>query len=159
IIGSRLGGNIENRRKDRFDVRAGGSLSFNDASYSLNEELDQSYINSTLFGNGSLYLGSWTLGSELTYRIFDQDVFGPGENVALWEASISKLFMGDRAEIRLVAFDLLNQNQGVRFTSSANFIQEQRTQSLGQYVMLNFVYHLGPRGMQRGGPGRDRRRR
>ena len=44
----------------------------------------------------------------------------------------------------LVVLDLLNQNQGVNITTSASLIQEERIESLGQYVMLKFTYRLGP---------------
>ena len=43
----------------------------------------------------------------------------------------------------LVVLDLLNQNQGVNITTSASLIQEERIESLGQYVMLKFTYRLG----------------
>jgi hypothetical protein len=152
-----LGIDLENRSKDLFDVRAGTSLTWNNVHYSLNEELNQSYLNGTIRGSGSLYLGGWTISTELNYRMFDRDVFGSGRNVAFWQASVSRLFLDDRAELQLVGFDLLNQNQGVDFSSSASSIREQRTESLGQLVMLRFLYHLGPQGMRGGGPGRDRR--
>jgi len=70
------------------------------------------------------------------------------------QISVSRLLLGDRAEIELLGFDLLNQNQGVDFTSSSNFIQETRVQSLGQFAMLRFMYHLRPGGGRvRGGRG------
>ena len=63
--------------------------------------------------------------------------------------------MNDRAEIELRAYDLLNQNQGVSISNSASFIEESRTESLGQYFMLRVMYRLGSR---RGGRGGDRGR-
>ncbi len=143
-----LGFELENRVKDVFDVSAGGKLTHNHVGYSLSEELNQSYLNSIFFGSGALYLGPWTLETSLDLRLFDQDVFGESQNVALWEASISRLFLNDRVEVQLTAFDLLNQHRGVSLNSSPSFIQEQRIESLGQYFMLRFVYHLGPRSVR-----------
>ena len=135
---------LENRDKELFDVRAGSRLTFNNVGYSLNEELNQSYLNSTFFANGSYYLGDlWTFTSSLNYRVFDQAVFGPGENVALWQASISRLLMNERAEIQLIGFDLLNQNQGVNVNSSSSSIREERTESLSRYLVLKFIYKVG----------------
>jgi len=153
-----FGIDIENRSKNLFDIRAGTSLTWNDVHYSLNEELNQSYLNGTIRASGSLYLGGWTLSSDFNYRMFDRDVFGSGRNIAFWQATVSRLFLDDRAELQLTGFDLLNQNQGVNFSSSASSIREQRTESLGQLVMLRFLYHLGPQGMRGGGPRIDRRR-
>jgi hypothetical protein len=148
---------LGNRDKEIFDVEAGGQISFNDVEYSLNEEFNQSYANSTLYARGQYYLDEvWTFSSDLAYQLYDKDVFGPGQNVALWKASISRLFMNDRTEVQLIAYDLLNQNQVVNFNSSANSIRETRVESLGHYLILNVNYKLGlgsggPRGHMGGG--------
>ena len=148
---------LENRAKDLFDIKAGGRFTFNDVDYSLNEELNQGYLNRTFYVNGTFYLGNaWTFGTSLDYRLFDQEVFGPAQNVALLGATVSRLVMDDRVEIQLVGFDLLNQNQGVNITSTASFIQEERIATLSQYVMVRFVYRLGPRGSGMSGRGGDR---
>ena len=135
---------LENRTKDRFDVQAGGSATVNNIDYSLNTQLNQSYTNGTLFVSGAWYYrDDWTIGTSLNYSIFDQDVFGPGENIAFLDASVSRLLMDERAEIQLAGFDLLDQNQGVNFTSTSNSIQETRIESLGRRLMLRFTYRLG----------------
>jgi len=151
---------LENRDKELFDVRAGSRLTFNDVSYSLNKQLNQSYMNSTIYANGSYYLGEfWTFTSSLNYRLFDEDVFGPGENVALWQASVSRLLMNERAELQLIGFDLLNQNQGVNVNSSASSIREERTESLSRYLVLKFIYKVGLGSGGRGFGGRGGGRR
>lgn len=135
---------LENRDKEIFDVRAGARFNFNDVEYSLNEELNQNYVNSTYYASGSYYLGYlWTFTSSLNYQVYDEDVFGPGENVALLRASISRLIMNERAELQLIGYDLLNQSQSVNFTSSSSLIQETRVESLGHYLILKFNYKLG----------------
>ena len=148
---------VENRDKAVFDVRAGGGLAFNNIGYSLNQELNQKYINPHLFADAYYYLNSWTFATGLKFQGYDQDIFGPNLNVTLWEASITRLIMNDRAEVQLGAYDLLNQNQGVNVTNSSSFNRTERIQSLGRYVMLRFNYHLGSNAMKdrRG----DRRRK
>jgi len=149
---------LENRDKEIYDVEAGGRVTFNNVNYSLNEELNQGYANSTFYARGTYYLGdSWTFNASMDYRVFDQDVFGPGRNVAMLRASVSRLLLGERAELEVTGFDLLNQNQGVTFTSSSNFIQETRIESLSRYFMLRFVYHLRPTSGMRGRGGRGAR--
>ena len=140
---------MENRDKTVFEVRAGGRFTFNNVDYSINQEFAQEYLNRTLYANGSLYFGTgWTLESRLNYEFFDQEIFGPGQNVAALQASLSRFVMNDRAQIKLVALDLLNQNQGVSLTNTSAYIQEERVQTLGRYVMLSMSWQLGP---QRGG--------
>lgn len=162
-IGNTIGIKLDNRSKSKFDVAIGTDLNFSSVDYSLNERLSQGYLNSVWYATGAFYLGSWTLDTRFNYQRYDQDLFGPGNNIAMWQMSISRLILGDRGEVAVTAFDLLDQNQGVRFTNSATSIREQRTQALGQYVMLKFNYRLGANpGGGRGGPGGfrggDRRR-
>ena len=149
---------VENRVKDRFDVEASARFNFNDVEYSLNQELDRSYVTSLYSGEATFYLGqAWTLETDFRYRTFDQGLFGEVQNVARWDAAISRRVLDDRAEIELRAYDLLNQNQGVAVTNSANFIEESRTESLGQYFMFRVMYRLGTRmGGRGGGRGRGR---
>ena len=148
---------LENRNKERFDVDAGASFTFNDVAYSLNEELNRDYVNRRYFANGTLYLGDWTLRSTFSWRVYDRDLYdrgshgaaesqAPGRNVARWDARASRRLLNDRAEIELRAYDLLNQNQTVSISNSASYIQESRTESLGQYLMLRIMYRLGMRG-------------
>ena len=145
---------LNNRVRDRFDVRAGASFSFNDARYSLNQELNRTYVNSRYFANGTLYApGAWTIRSTFSYQVFDRDLygssqsrFGQPENIARWDASVMRRLLDNRVEIELRANDLLNQNQGVTISNRPNFIQESRTESLGQFFMLRASYRLGGRG-------------
>ena len=159
VLRNTIDASLDNRDKEFFDVRAGARFAFNDVEYTLNEELNQGYLDKTIYGNGMLHYGAgWTFSTTLNYRLFDEDVFGAGDrNVAMLQASISKLAMNDRVELELIGFDLLDQNKGVTYTNGASFIQERRTESLGQYVMLKVMYGLGSRGVgaaQGGGGGR-----
>lgn len=106
------------------------------------------------------YGAGWTLSATLNYRLFDEDVFGGADrNIAMLQASISKLAMDNRVEVELVGFDILDQNKGVTYTTGTSFIEERRSESLGRYVMLKVMYRLGSRGVattRRGGDGRRR---
>lgn len=137
---------LENRVKDVFDVRGGARFLFNNVDYSLSDELNQGYLNRIVYGSGSYYLGAWTVAASLDYQLYDQDVFGPGQNVALFGASISRYMVSNRVEVRMAGFDLLNQNQGVTFTNAAGYIEQERIESLGRHVMMRVSYKLGPGG-------------
>lgn len=146
---------LENRNKDLFDLAVTGSFTFNDVSYNLNPDQDQNYINSSYSARAGLYLGeTWEISSELDYRTYSQEVFGEARSVPLWEASVTKSLIGQRADIQLVALDILDRNEGISFTNTGNMIREQRINSLGRYVMLKFVYRLSGSGQRsgRGGP-------
>ncbi len=147
---------VDNRVKNRFDVEVSASFNLNDVKYSLNQELNRNYVNSEYEAEGTWYLGAWELGTDFRYRTYDQGLFAESRNVARWDAAITRRVIDGRAEIELQAYDLLNQNQGVAVTNSANYIEESRTESLGQYFMLRVMYRLGNRMGGRGGRGGGR---
>ena len=66
--------------------------------------------------------------------------------------------MNNRGSIELRMYDLLNQSQGVNISNTANTIQETRTESLGQYLMLRVNMRVGRVGGGRRGQGRGGRR-
>jgi len=140
---------VDNRDKAVFDVRAGARFGFNDVEYTLNQELNQSYLDRTFYANGRLYHGTaWTFTTSFNYRLYDDAVFGAGDrNVAMLQAGIARRAMNDRIQVELLGFDLLDQNKGVTYTNGASYIQERRTESLGRYVMLRVTYRLGMLGM------------
>ncbi len=166
VIRNTVGANLSNRNKERFEIRAGANFTFNDVEYSLNQALNRDYVNSRYSANGRLYLGAWTFGSTFSWRVYDQNLYNvgagrrgesyspsPGRNVARWDARASRRLLNDRAELELQAFDLLNQSQSVNISNSGSFIQESRTQSMGQYFMVRVMYRLGMMGFGRPGRG------
>jgi len=143
---------LENRNKDVFDVSVGARYTFNDVRYSLNDNLNQSYINKSYSADATYYIGqTWQVSTSLDLRTYSQDVFGDANSVPLWEATIAKTFMKQRADIQLVGLDLLDRNEGISFSNTGNTIQEQRVNSLGRYVMLKFIYRLSGSSARGGG--------
>ncbi len=135
---------IDNRKKDVIDIAVGGNLNHSLTTYSNPESPDQSFFNQRYFGELNINLGQkWRIGSEINYTIYQGDAFGEAEKIPIWEASLSRyIFEGNRGEIQLTAFDLLNKNRGINQTSDLNYIEEERITSLGRYVMLSFTYNL-----------------
>ena len=143
---------LENREKDVIDASLGARYTFNVNKYSLNPELGQNYINRTFYSEVTYYMGdNWRFTTGLDYRLYADEVSGNGQNIPLWRAEISRFVMKQKGEIQLVGLDLLDRNLGVNYTNSSNFIQEERINSLGRYVMLKFVYNLSGVGQRGGG--------
>lgn len=144
---------VQNRFRDVFDVRGTYSLTFNDVDYSLNKEQNRQYTNSSLRFSGDLFRGGWTFGTAVDFRMYDQKAFGGAENRALVEATVSKLLPNERTEIQFVVRDLLNQNQGISYSNSNNYIQETRVETLARYMMLKLIHKLS-KGAAPSGRGR-----
>ncbi len=148
-----VGLSVDNRTKERFDVRVGARLGFNSVDYSLADRLDQSWLDRSLSGSGSVFFGPWTLTSDLSARFPDASVLrGSGDDtVVRWNAAVSRNALDDRLEVHLGAFDLLDRNRGVNVRNTASYIEERRSRSVGRTLMLQLTWQLGARG---GGFGR-----
>ena len=126
---------------------------------------NQDFTNVVYFIDATVYfLKKWSVGSVFDYNIYKSTSFAGDQEVQLWQASIQRNFLkNDRGELKVSVFDILNQNQGVNRSTDFNYIQEERTASLGTYYMLTFTYKLsnfnqdsGIRIMSRGRRGGQR---
>ena len=134
---------LENRNKAIVDIRAGTKLSLNVNRYSLNEQLNQQYINKTVYADASLSLGdNWVFSTALDYQIFSKEVFGSAQDIPLWEAEIARNVLQQRAQIKLAILDILDKDIGVNYSSSGSYFSEDRVNSLGRYLIFRFVYNL-----------------
>jgi hypothetical protein len=139
---------LGNRNKEMIDITAGGTLTFNVNKYSLNTELDQSYLNKTFFGEIAVTpTAAWRISTGLDATLYSKEVFGESQNVVLWNAEASRsVLQNNRAQIIIQARDLLNRGVGIDYTNAAGFIKEEQIRSIGRYVLLKFVYNLSPNG-------------
>lgn len=141
VVRGRVDSKITYRRGDAVEVILRAARSYNRVRYSLNESLNQSYTNSMIDVDASWHFADvWSVESSLDYRILDRDGFGAGHEIALLNLSLSCLFFGGRGNMQFGMKDVLNQNQILRFTNSATYLQEERILSLGRHVMLKLTY-------------------
>jgi hypothetical protein len=81
---------------------------------------------------------------------------GFNPNFTLWNAYLSKsLLKNKRGEVRVTAYDLLNQNTGIDRSASGNYVQDTRYLVLKQYFMITFTYNLSKFGNIGGQRGRQ----
>lgn len=154
-----IGLRVQNRSKEIFDLNAGARWGFNDVAYSINSALDQSYLNSTYYGDATWFVNeAWSANASANYQVFDQNLFGPRDNIFMLGASIGRQMFDNRGEIRIYGVDLLNENNGISITSSSSFIRERQSPTLGRRVMVQFSYQLGSNLAPAGGGGGGRRR-
>jgi hypothetical protein len=154
-----IGLRVQNRSKEVFDISVGARWGFNDVAYSINSALDQSYLNSTYYGEGTWFLSErWSANANANYQVFDQTLFGPRDNIMMLGASLGMQLLNNRGEIRVYGVDLLNENNGITITSSSSFIRERQSPTLGRRVMVQFSYQLGSNLAPAGGGGGGRRR-
>ncbi len=142
------------RYKEIFNMDMSANLSYNETSYSLQASQNQNFLNQTYRTEFNLNLPhGFVLGSSFNYAIFRGVAGGFNQEVPIWSASVSKFLLNKRAELKLTANDILNQNVGINRVAQVNFIQDERIYSLGQYFMMSFTYSLQQLQQRGGGPG------
>jgi hypothetical protein len=100
--------------------------------------------------------GGININNEFTYTAFTGRSNGYNTRVALWNAAVSKqVLKSKKGEIKLSAFDLLNQNIGVDRNGNANYVEDIQYKTLQRFFTLGFTYSLqkaasgGPRAVIR----------
>jgi hypothetical protein len=135
---------FDNRRKERVDWTLGSELSQNSTRYSVSTSLNQSFVNQRYFGEITLFPNKkWAIGTGIDCMVYSKENFGEQRTVPLWRASLTRYVLkNNKGQIKLAAFDLLNQNIGISRSSQFNYLEEERVRNLARYFMLSFSYSL-----------------
>jgi hypothetical protein len=145
--------------KELFDFTLAGNVNWSMDEYSLQKAQNTNYVSYGADLDLNFYLpAGFTIGNTVAYTYNSGRAEGFNPNFTLWNAYIAKsLLKNKRAEARLTAFDLLNQNTGLSRTTNSNFVQDTRYLVLNQYFMLTFTYNLSMFGNIGGGRGQGQR--
>jgi hypothetical protein len=130
--------------KDNFDMNFSATPTYNIAKYSVQPGQNANYFSQVLSVEATYYTKSgWILGSDFNHTLYSGRAQGYNTSVPLWNASIAKQFLKNKAgELRLSVFDLLNQNVSITTQTTENYIQSVQNKVLTRYVLLTFTYNL-----------------
>ncbi|MEO6542381.1 MAG: outer membrane beta-barrel protein, partial [Ferruginibacter sp.] len=130
--------------KEILDFSVEARVAYNKAEYSLQPSLNNNYWRQVYELNATLNLPAGiSITNEFTYSAFTGRSNGYNTWVALWNASISKqVLKSKKGEIKLSAFDLLDQNIGVDRNGNANYIEDIQYKTLQRFFTLGFTYSL-----------------
>jgi hypothetical protein len=80
--------------------------------------------------------------TEAWYYLRQQtDVFTVNNNSIRWNASLGRKFLkGDKLELKAQVSDILNQNIGYNRNSQANFITEDRYNTIRRHALFSLIY-------------------
>lgn len=138
--GAVLGSNIS----ERVDFTLSYAMNYNLVANSVYPELDADYT----YQRASARLrwlptSSLVLSTTVNYNTYDGLGDSVDETTVLWNASVGYKFLkGNGGEVNLAIADLLNQNTNINRTVSELYIEDNVSNVLGRYVMLNFIYTL-----------------
>ena len=90
------------------------------------------------------------LATDLTYTTTAGRSAGFNQPYVSWNGYVSRAFFKRQpGELRLQAFDLLNQNRSLIRTVTDMFVEDSQSQVLKRYVLLSFIYNLRQFGSDR----------
>lgn len=116
---------------------------YNDVKNS-NRSLNSDYLAQTTSTQLNLLSKSgWFYNTDLTYQTYSGLSSGFNQDYWLWNAAIGKKFLkNQQGELKLSAFDILQQNQSITRTVTEAYRQDLQSLVLQQYFMLTFTYKL-----------------
>ncbi len=139
---------VDNRKKVKWDVNAGGALTLTDTWYSIQESLNNRYVDFSWFGevrytpNDHWHFNVTADITNYTARSFDKAI-----SIPLIGAEVSYTFLkNNRGILTLQGVDLLNKNTGLQRISEMNYLLERQSNIIGRYVLLSFKYRLNKLG-------------
>ena len=133
---------------NKIDINATARLNISKAKYSLQPLLNSNYLQQVYDFEMTNYL-PWgiVLNNNFSYTINSGRADGFNTRVGFWNMSMARSFLkNQRAEIKLSAFDLLNENQGVSRNANQNYIEDTRFNVLQRYFLLSFTFRLNKSG-------------
>jgi len=117
--------------------------------YNIIDNSIQTQLNSNYFyhiASGKINLLPWkglVISSDITQNYYTGLGSSYNINYFLWNGGVGYKFMKNRsAEIRIIAYDILNQNSSITRTVTGTYIEDSRTNILKRYFMLMFTYNI-----------------
>ncbi|MBI5218350.1 MAG: TonB-dependent receptor [Bacteroidia bacterium] len=135
---------ISSNISEKIDFTVSYTANYNIVKNSIQSENNNNYFSQTatakfnwIFWKGIVLSGDAT---HYLYRGLTQDY---NLDFFLLNAGIGKkLFKNQNGEIKLTAFDILNQNKSISRSVTDSYIEDSNTKILRKYFMLTFTYIL-----------------
>ncbi len=134
---------LDNRKKEKWDIRLGTNLSYTQALHSL-ETKRRDYYSLNYFTEIN-YQASERLHLSASADITQYQFQSTSQNITvpLLKAEVAYFILkAKRGVISLEAFDLLNKNTGISRISEMNYVQQKNANCIGRYILLSFKYRL-----------------
>ncbi|MFC2120828.1 outer membrane beta-barrel protein [Bacteroidota bacterium] len=139
---------IDNRKKNKWDLKTGISLSLTDAKYSIQDYLNNRYFNWSYFTEIRYNPDEkWNFQVSADVVKYDASSFEESISIPLIAAEASYYFLkNNRGVLTLQASDLLNKNTGISRVSEMNYLKESRSNVIGRFIILSFKFRLNKMG-------------
>jgi hypothetical protein len=129
---------------DRLAVYPSANWNVSYTDYSIVSAQNQKIVNATYGADVNTQLpGGVFLNSRFSYRTYVNKRSGFDQRQPILNLSVYKVVLKNKkGEVRLSAYDVFNQNQGISQFATQNFVSTERVQTLARYFMLGFTYNM-----------------
>ncbi len=132
--------------KKWLETTLGINYSLNSSKYSLQTQINtNTNVSTWTLSNSSRFFfpKNWKFSYDIDKSLNSGYASNVNSDPLIINATLEKaLFKKQNASIKLQAFDLLNENISVNRSVTSSAITDTRTNRLGRYFMLSFVYRL-----------------
>jgi hypothetical protein len=153
-----LGGNVRYNFtfKEFFILDLSANIRNSTTKYDNETFTDQRFINSTYTAETNItVLKNWQLASDFNYFIYDSKTTDFKQSLPIMNIWLSRfLLKANAGEIRVGVSNLFDKSLGITQTAAQNYIQQERLNNLGRYLMVSFTYALNKQLNPMGGGGR-----
>lgn len=129
---------------ENVDFTLSYSGNYNIVKNTLQAQSDNSYyIQNTALRFNWLFLDGFVFSTDLNHNLYSGLNNSFNQNFLLWNASVGyKLLKSKALDIRLSAYDILNQNRAISRDVTETYIEDSYTDVLQRYFMLTATYTL-----------------
>ncbi|MXV14562.1 outer membrane beta-barrel protein [Hufsiella ginkgonis] len=149
-------GSVRLNFNDKLEINQNYSVSVNKTTYDDDFFHDRNFLTHNTESELILRLPSKFVW-ETTYRmqINNQSIAGYNNNIRLWNAGLTYLFMkNNRAQLKFSVNDLLNANVRRYAYITDNLVRNVQSNNLGRYALLTLTYNVQNFGGKVGGKER-----
>ena len=138
-MGLSLGSNIS----ENLDFQIGYNATYNNAINTLQSSQDNTYFRHN--ANARITWVIWrgiTLYSAAAYDQYRYLSSGTQNEYLKWDAGIGKKFLNNRAELKLMVYDITNNANNYSRSVTERYIEDAYSNVLSRYIMCSFTYTL-----------------
>ncbi|MDO7845670.1 outer membrane beta-barrel family protein [Hymenobacter sp. M29] len=129
---------------EQLEFGLSANLTYQNARYSALPNQDTDYLTQTLTADIFYQLPArFVLTSDVWASNNTGRAAGFNQRVVLWNIGLARqLFANKQGELKLQAYDLLNQNRSVLRNTTETYVEDVRSRILQRYFLLSFTYNL-----------------
>lgn len=141
-VGQRIAFNYNIEQK--LDLNADVNLTYFDSRYTVQEKLNNRYLNHTYgLDVTGYFFKRLSVNSDFDMTINSGRSDGFNQSVPIWNSSMAWLFFKkSNGELKFSVIDMLNQNKSINRNTGENFIEDSYVNVLQRYFMVTFMVNI-----------------